>query len=796
VIPSLKAGNRKTDTSGVIKTAQGFVIVRLKDRITWEEVKRDATDDYAQEEKSKRFDEWLKRAKAEAKLEIKDELLKAFELEKADKTDEALVLYEKLVKSATDPFVPYYVAKIYQSKLSQARQKKATLSNEQISWTQLAELFDLPVLLQRIETVAGQSAKIPATLASSLQELAAQFQSRLTGANTSKPEELKSEFVTKLEELLKDHVDEQKQLIAAFKAEEIPALEQEIELYTQKSLEYLTKTAEGAAGDEGLYQTILDMDDENPIVHFRYGYWLYGEGKIPEAMAQVKRAIDLKPDYVEALILYGDLNAGNRGYGTAAEYYERALPLLEEKEAKRRAELQEKLAETYFGLGQWDEAKALYQALYEATSEKDSKKYKFGVALGDVAYEQKEYATAEKFYQTAYQREPSRYEYRTKLAKAYAGLNKLNEAITLFQRVTKDSPYIAEAWLGLGDAYQAKNDKESALKAYEGGFKKTADPQMQAKLGEKILELNPQDTATRLELAEKYKEQHIFEFSIKHYEEILKQDPSANDRLTALLGIGDSYVGRAEYEQGHEYYESALEAAPDEAAQAKVYEKIIENEPKIEGVGKPFSALGKEALLRLGEYYQKITRTEQAKELLQKLQNMDPQYEPATVERLLGEIEGKKREPTAALGPDGKPGQPVEEQGATHIRQEERHTGYNTIPPTSGPHYGTDARWGLHQEPVANELQVHNLEHGGVLVQYKPDLSREVIQQIEALVTDLRRDAKYCKMIVAPYPGLDTEIALTAWTRIDKFNGFDADRIKAFADAWLEQGPEKGIPCR
>lgn len=37
---------------------------------------------------------------------------------------------------------------------------------------------------------------------------------------------------------------------------------------------------------------------------------------------------------------------------------------------------------------------------------------------------------------------------------------------------------------------------------------------------------------------------------------------------------------------------------------------------------------------------------------------------------------------------------------------------------------------------------------------------------------------------MAPYPKLDTKIALTAWTRIDKFNDFDEERIQKFIKAF------------
>lgn len=50
-----------------------------------------------------------------------------------------------------------------------------------------------------------------------------------------------------------------------------------------------------------------------------------------------------------------------------------------------------------------------------------------------------------------------------------------------------------------------------------------------------------------------------------------------------------------------------------------------------------------------------------------------------------------------------KPGQAVADMGNTHI-QPPQTAQYNSTPPTSGPHYEQIARWGIHSEPIPNEL--------------------------------------------------------------------------------------------
>lgn len=125
------------------------------------------------------------------------------------------------------------------------------------------------------------------------------------------------------------------------------------------------------------------------------------------------------------------------------------------------------------------------------------------------------------------------------------------------------------------------------------------------------------------------------------------------------------------------------------------------------------------------------------------------------------------------------PGQKVPSQGYLHVQTvNEPHEAYNSTPPTSGPHLPYIAPWGVHTKPIANELQVHNLEDGGVMVQYNcecPDLA-------EKLAGVVRRHDRY--VVLAPYPTMKSRIALTAWTRLETLDDFDAARIERFIKAY------------
>ncbi|HEX9445900.1 MAG TPA: DUF3105 domain-containing protein [Candidatus Binatia bacterium] len=133
---------------------------------------------------------------------------------------------------------------------------------------------------------------------------------------------------------------------------------------------------------------------------------------------------------------------------------------------------------------------------------------------------------------------------------------------------------------------------------------------------------------------------------------------------------------------------------------------------------------------------------------------------------------------------EGSPGQFVKSLGNRHITQGELGlTKYNSDPPSSGPHVPQIATWGIHPDPVPKEYLVHNLEDGGVVINYNctaaaPDC-KALVAKLESIVR------KYDHVVLSPYPGMSNKIALTAWTRLDKFDEFDEPRIARFIEAYI-----------
>jgi len=93
-----------------------------------------------------------------------------------------------------------------------------------------------------------------------------------------------------------------------------------------------------------------------------------------------------------------------------------------------------------------------------------------------------------------------------------------------------------------------------------------------------------------------------------------------------------------------------------------------------------------------------------------------------------------------------------------HLNNPNANVSYNSFPPSSGPHYAQPAPWGIYPDSIKQTILVHNLEHGGVIIQYGPKVSQSDVQKLQSFY----QDDPY-GLVVAPYAKLGNKIAATAW---------------------------------
>lgn len=134
-------------------------------------------------------------------------------------------------------------------------------------------------------------------------------------------------------------------------------------------------------------------------------------------------------------------------------------------------------------------------------------------------------------------------------------------------------------------------------------------------------------------------------------------------------------------------------------------------------------------------------------------------------------------------------------QEAGHVEELPGDYEYNSIPATSGLHNPVPAIWNLYDQPVPQITYVHNLEHGGMVVQYGSGVSSE---DVASLASWYQQDPR--GLIVAPLAEefeeedatLADQIVVTSWTHMMRCSTFDGDALDDFSDDY--RGPQGDAP--
>ena len=132
---------------------------------------------------------------------------------------------------------------------------------------------------------------------------------------------------------------------------------------------------------------------------------------------------------------------------------------------------------------------------------------------------------------------------------------------------------------------------------------------------------------------------------------------------------------------------------------------------------------------------------------------------------------------------------------ARHVQELPDDYEYNSIPATSGLHNPTTAIWNLYDQPVPQINYVHNLEHGGLVIQYGSDVPES---DVAALGDWYQQDTR--GVVIAPLaPAMEEEdttladkIVAASWTHMLRCGSFDEGALDDFSDDF--RGPQGDAP--
>ncbi|QMV39904.1 DUF3105 domain-containing protein [Cohnella cholangitidis] len=113
--------------------------------------------------------------------------------------------------------------------------------------------------------------------------------------------------------------------------------------------------------------------------------------------------------------------------------------------------------------------------------------------------------------------------------------------------------------------------------------------------------------------------------------------------------------------------------------------------------------------------------------------------------------------------------------------------------PTSGTHSPHDLKFGFYEDKPSMEELVHNLEHGDILIYYRPDASSAIKDAVEYLSHFTKAGAGVLAVPSADIPE-GKEIILNAWTKTLELATYDEQQAGTFIYEYINEGPEK-IPA-
>lgn len=585
------------DISGIVKTSYGYHIIKLTGRKpahtpTLDEVKDKVRQDYIKEEKDKNFSNWYKTVYNQSKINIEIPTVDAYIKEQQD-PDQGLAAFEKIKQEGTssDQYLSYYIGRIYESKMNQAEQDEKTL----------------------------KAKKNP------------------TDADKAK----------------------------------LTDLEKQIAAYKHKAIAAYMDTLNEAELDEDLIKRVLTLDPNNFTALYIYGKLLADRGDYLGADMRFQQAISKNPKYIPAYIGSGDASVQVKSYDRAIAQYKKALKL-----KPNDVDTMLKLTGVYLTTDKLDDAASLIAKIAKLAPTDN----RLIVYQGDLAYKQmlaamntraalkakqpltaddkKTLAQLDSQISSLYNRAVDRYQkalaktgaldVRIKLGQVYLAAGQLDAAKNAFELVIRSSPYKAAAYKGLADTLLAQGDKDGAIQNYRAAFARTFDNSLKQKIGEKLVQLMPNDVKARSQLAAVYAKQYMWSSAIKQYAAIIALQPDSTD---AYLGIAEAYKWKAEYDTGIDYLEKGLAHAKTNTDRIQLYEKIVDIDQVKVGQNKPLDKSGLDALFALGKLYLAQGNTAKAKTDLEKLAKYDPTYKTAEVNALIVQAGGTVQTPSQTAAP-------------------------------------------------------------------------------------------------------------------------------------------------
>lgn len=212
---------------------------------------------------------------------------------------------------------------------------------------------------------------------------------------------------------------------------------------------------------EDFYRKALQQDPSWARAVHSIGYCAMKQGRVSEAQVQFKKALDLEPELVPAMLDLGATLDLQADYAGAIKQYEKVLKVKGQEENLRALV---NCAFDHEALGAFSKAADLLLKAHKIAPDDAD----IMVWLGDNYYFQEKWKDAEKWYQQAVQKDEKSFFGWRGLGFTLGHQKRWEDAVAALEKARAIKPTDQDVLLGLGDIYLSElEDLEKALKAYE-----------------------------------------------------------------------------------------------------------------------------------------------------------------------------------------------------------------------------------------------------------------------------------------------------------------------------------------
>lgn len=217
--------------------------------------------------------------------------------------------------------------------------------------------------------------------------------------------------------------------------------------------------------DERAQLAVLGLpNDAN--AHYLAGNAFWRDGSLDQAVQEFERAIEINPDYNDALVQLGYVLCEHDNPEAALGPFQQALQL-----DPTQADVYFQIGEIYLGDQQWDKAGSMYRETLRIAPDA-VRAYR---QLGWIASRQDRQGDAVRYYEQGLDIDPADSELHAGIAAVFEASKDYSAATDHYQLALLLNPKDIDSYLGLGRLAEAQQDREAAVSYYRQALE--LDPQ-------------------------------------------------------------------------------------------------------------------------------------------------------------------------------------------------------------------------------------------------------------------------------------------------------------------------------